>query len=89
MAKQPEKVSDQIRNALAGAGVSRYAIAKQIGVSQALLSRFVNGGGGISLDVVDRLAGLLGLRVVVGPEQRPEKPRSASRKTTATDARGR
>ena len=66
MARKPLKLSDQVRHAIEHAGVSRYSIAKQIDVSQALLSRFMNRTGGLSLDVLDRLGELLDLRVVVG-----------------------
>jgi hypothetical protein len=67
MAPQAKWISAQLRQAVVGCGVSRYQIAKQIDVSQALLSRFVNHRGGLSLDVIDRLGELLGLQVVSGP----------------------
>jgi transcriptional regulator with XRE-family HTH domain len=58
--------SDQIREAINGSKLSRYRICADIGLSQAAMSRFMNGKGGLSLETVDRLANLLGLRVVVG-----------------------
>ena len=36
--------------------MSRYVIAREAGVSEAQLSRFVNGGSSLRLDVADRLA---------------------------------
>ena len=76
MAEKLPLLSDQVRQSLDAAGVSRYAIAKQIGCSQALLSRFMSRTGGLSLDVLDRVSEVLGLRVVsaVRPDH-PEKPR--------------
>jgi len=60
-----KKLSDEIREAVLASGMSRYAIAKALGVAESTMSRFVNGKGGLSMDYVDRLAGLLGLHIVV------------------------
>jgi ribosome-binding protein aMBF1 (putative translation factor) len=57
-------LSDEVRRAIEHAGASRYALARRIGCSQALLSRFMSRTGGISLDVLDRLAKELRLRLV-------------------------
>jgi len=45
-------------------GLSRYEIAKRSGVSEATLSRFVNGQQGLSTDTLDKLANVLGLELV-------------------------
>ena len=57
--------SEQIREAVDGSGLSRYRIAKLIGVSEVAVSKFM-AGGGLSFDTLDRLAELLGLSVKVG-----------------------
>jgi hypothetical protein len=62
--------SDQIRDAINGSKRSRYRICADIGLSQAAMSRFMNGKGGLSLETIDRLAELLNLRVAVGPERK-------------------
>ena len=41
-------VSDQLRDAIREAAVSRYRIGKETGVEQSALSRFVNGTRGLS-----------------------------------------
>jgi len=67
--------TDEIRRAILDAkarGLSRYAIAKQVGVSEGVLSGFVKGTHGISSDLLDQIAPILGLRLVVG---RPRKAR--------------
>ena len=46
-------------------GMSRYAIAKALGIAESTMSRFVNGKGGLSMEYVDKLAELLGLHIVV------------------------
>src|SRR5436190_1583600 len=51
-----ESFSDQIRRAIDSSGHSRYSICKHIKVDQSTMSRFMNGGGGLSMDVLDRLA---------------------------------
>ena len=61
-----ESFSDQIRRAIDSSGYSRYAICKRIKVDQSTMSRFMNGGGGMSMDGLDRLAELLGLRITTG-----------------------
>lgn len=58
------RFSDELRRAIDGSGMSRYAICKAIGLSQATMSRFMSGRGGLSVDVLDRLADCLQLSVV-------------------------
>jgi transcriptional regulator with XRE-family HTH domain len=71
MARKQLKFSDQLRRAVDASGLSRYRICKELGVSQSLLSRFMSGKGGLSLDTLDALAGLLDLHVAAG--NRPTK----------------
>jgi hypothetical protein len=59
-----KRFSDQIRDAVDASGMSRYAICKAIGFNQGAMSRFMSGNGGLSMDVMDKLADLLGLAVV-------------------------
>jgi plasmid maintenance system antidote protein VapI len=61
-----KKLSDELRDAVNASGLSRYAIAKAIGVAASTLSRFMNGKGGLSMDYIDRLGGLLDLHVISG-----------------------
>ena len=64
MVKRHRKPSDQVRKAIADCGMSRYAIAKATGITQATLSRFMAGRVAITLDTLDALADLLELDVV-------------------------
>jgi plasmid maintenance system antidote protein VapI len=60
-----KKLSDEIREAADDSGMSRYAIAKALGVAESTMSRFMNGKGGLSMEYIDRLAALLGLHIAV------------------------
>ena len=58
------KLSDQVRQAVGGSGLSRYRICKLAGIDQATFSRFMAGKAGLSLPTLDALADVLGLDVV-------------------------
>ena len=59
-----ESITDQLRKAIESAGVSRYEIAKQTGVAQQTLSKFVLRERGISLTAFDAVAEYLSLELV-------------------------
>ena len=63
MGKRRVKLSDQIRQAVDASGLSRYRIAKDLGISESTMSRFMSGKGGLSMDYLDRLAELLELNL--------------------------
>jgi len=54
-------VSEQIRRAVERSGTTRYAIAKETGINESTLSRFVASGRGLSMPNADRLCSHLGL----------------------------
>ena len=56
-------ISDQLRDAILNSEKTRYKIAQETGLSQAALSRFVNGVSGLSLDSIDRIGDYLGLEI--------------------------
>jgi predicted transcriptional regulator len=66
MAKQRGKLSDQIRQAVDDSGLSRYRIAKELGIVESAISKFMAGKGGLSMEVLDRLADLLDLNLKSG-----------------------
>lgn len=74
MSKKRKAISDQIRDAITSAGVSRYEICKQTGINQATLSRFMNETGGMSVQTLDKLGKYLGLEITaVNREDRKPK----------------
>ena len=67
---------DSIRGAIEQAetsGVTRYRIALDTGISQALLSRFMSGERGLSVESIERLAEYLGLEIIVRPKRKGRK----------------
>jgi len=54
---------DALRREVKRAGVSRYRIAKDTGITQDILSRFVNGERGLSMENIDILCRYLELEL--------------------------
>jgi hypothetical protein len=55
--------SDQFRDAVLNAEETRYKISKATDISESILSRFVHGKAGLSMDYMDRIAAHLGLEI--------------------------
>ncbi len=73
MAKRIPKLSDQIRRALKESEMTRYRISKLSGIDQAVLSRFVHGEGGMTVESLDKLAEVLELRLTTNTTRRGTK----------------
>jgi plasmid maintenance system antidote protein VapI len=63
MAKQRKTMTEQLKKAIADSGLSVYKLAKESGVPQPVLHRFMAGEQGISLATADKLAKYLKLRL--------------------------
>ncbi len=61
---KPNKLSDQLRQAIAESGSSRYRIAQETGIDESALAKFFNGQRGLSLPSLDALVEYLGLELV-------------------------
>ena len=88
-----ESLSDRLRQAIRDCGTTRYALSKQLGVAESTLSRFLSGERGLTLEVLDKLADVLGLQVVVTVQKanRPSKrgpKKKGVRKVSDADAKG-
>jgi plasmid maintenance system antidote protein VapI len=55
--------SEQLRQAVLHCGKTRYRISKETGITEAQLSRFVNGHADLALSTIDKLADCIGARV--------------------------
>jgi hypothetical protein len=73
MGKRRIKLSDQIRDAVASCGQTRYAVSKATGISQATLSRFMAGERGLPMKTQDVLADYLGLDIIMTGKGRHQK----------------
>ena len=58
-------MSDQVREAIKASGLTRYEIAKQSGVTEGALSRFMAGERDMTLRTLERIASLIGVRLTV------------------------
>ena len=67
--------SDELRRAVEQSGMTRYEIYKRTGIDQSVLSKFVRGQRGLSMDTVDVLCECLGLRLVGENELKPKRTR--------------
>jgi transcriptional regulator with XRE-family HTH domain len=66
-------VSDRLRRAISESGLSLNELAERSGTDKGRLSRFMRGERGLTLDTVDKLAGVLRLRLT--PEPGPGTPK--------------
>lgn len=73
MATTRLSLSDQIRRAVKGCGMSQYRISKEIDLHKSVLSRFMAGRCGLSVETLDRLGDLLGLQVVASAKASKRK----------------
>jgi transposase-like protein len=72
MSKRSNKFSDEVRQAIVDSGLSRYRIAKTLGVSESLLSRFM-AGGWLGQESMDALAKLLDLHVTAAKRSKEKE----------------
>jgi transcriptional regulator with XRE-family HTH domain len=64
--KQNDLLTDQLRNAIDGSGLTRYRIAKETGVSESTLAQFYNGRRGLSIKALNALGKFLQLKITLG-----------------------
>ncbi len=64
--KRPKPLIDQIRQAIADSGMTRYRIAQESGVSESALSQFYNGHRGLSMEALNALGECLQLTINLG-----------------------
>lgn len=67
-------LTDELRAAIDASPMSRYAICRAIDLDPAVMSRFMSGQRGLSLETLDKLAKLLDLHIVTGKRTRRVKP---------------
>ena len=70
------KIERAIKQAILKSGRSNYGLSKETGISQALLSRVMNGTRGLGLEYAEQLAAALQLEIIIRPMKK------TGRKTT-------
>lgn len=63
--KKTKPLSQQLRHAVLQCGQTRYRIAKETGITEGQLSRFVRGHSRLTLDTLDVLGEYLGLEITM------------------------
>lgn len=61
--KRNDTLSDQLRDAFARSGITRFMLAKRAGVSYAVVHRFISAERDITMGTANKLAGVLGLEL--------------------------
>jgi plasmid maintenance system antidote protein VapI len=74
--KRPTNVTDQLRALIRSAAVTPYQIAKDTGVSNAALSRFLSGERGLSATALDTLGEYFGWQVTAHAPKGPKTPKA-------------
>jgi plasmid maintenance system antidote protein VapI len=69
-----QTLADQLKKAVAATGKSVSAVARESGVPQPVLHRFVTGERGLLLDTADRLAAYLRLELRPIPNDHANDP---------------
>jgi ribosome-binding protein aMBF1 (putative translation factor) len=64
MTRKGQKVTERLRQGIAGCGKSRYRLSQETNIDPATLHRFYHGQGSLSADGIDRLAEVLDLELV-------------------------
>jgi transcriptional regulator with XRE-family HTH domain len=67
MSRTTEVISEQLRRLIASNDESQYRICQVCDIDRATMSRFMNGKGGLSLEAIDRIGAMLGLRLKLPP----------------------
>lgn len=63
MSRKKKSLADQLRYFIEKADSSRYRLSQETGIDQAVISRFMHGTGGLSIDGLEALAKALDLEL--------------------------
>lgn len=64
MPKKRKTFADELRRLIDQSEKTRYQISQETGIAQSVLSRFMHGKSGLSIESIDLLCQSLGLRLV-------------------------
>jgi transcriptional regulator with XRE-family HTH domain len=72
-AKEPKRLTDQLRQIVENCGQTRYQISKATGISEPTLARLVSGERFLSPDALDTLSEYLGVELRIVARKSSEK----------------
>jgi predicted XRE-type DNA-binding protein len=67
MTTKKTSLTEQLRQLIETAEMSRYELWQRTGIDQAVLSKFVNHKGGLSMESLDKIGELLDLQITKRP----------------------
>ncbi len=73
MKPKPTTLTDQLRHFIEAGEMSRYELSKITGIDKAVLSKFVHGKCGLSMQSLDKIGEILDLQII-------KKPKPAARR---------
>lgn len=75
--RQRFPIPDQLRGIIRARGLTAYELARQVETAPSVITRFLNGERGLTLDTFDRIADALNLKLVEGPRPAARTPAPA------------
>jgi transcriptional regulator with XRE-family HTH domain len=67
MKPKPTALTDQLRHFIEAGEMSRYELSKITGIDKAVLSKFVHGKCGLSMQSLDKIGEILNLQITKRP----------------------
>lgn len=68
MKPKPTSLTDQLRHFIEAGEMSRYELSKITGIDKSVLSKFVHGKCGLSMQSLDKIGETLGLQIIQTPK---------------------
>ena len=68
MKPKPTALTDQLRHFIEAGEMSRYELSKITGIDKAVLSKFVHGKCGLSMQSLDKIGETLSLQIIQTPK---------------------
>lgn len=68
MKTKPTALTDQLRHFIEAGEMSRYELSKKTGIDKSVLSKFVHGKCGLSMQSLDKIGEVLGLQITKTPK---------------------
>ena len=68
MKSKPTALTDQLRHFIEAGEMSRYELSKITGIDKSVLSKFVHGKCGLSMQSLDKIGETLSLQIIQTPK---------------------